>query len=113
MAFRLGSGRPVTEWVSQGVRAAGLLHTDLPADISCLRFEPDAHLGRHPAGRPQVFALIEGEGWVSGSDGERQPIVAGQAAVWDVGESHESGSGTGMTVIVIQAERLDADLHPD
>jgi quercetin dioxygenase-like cupin family protein len=94
------------------VRASGLLKTEVAADISSLRFDAGATLGRHPTGRQQIFAVIDGEGWVSGPDGARHSIVAGQAAFWDKGESHESGSATGMRVIVIQAEQLDPDSRP-
>jgi quercetin dioxygenase-like cupin family protein len=110
--FRQDSDRQVTDWASKGVRASGLLKVEVTADISSLRFDAGATLGRHPTGRPQVFAVIDGEGWVSGPDGARHSIVAGQAAFWDRGESHESGSATGMSVIVIQAEHLDPDSRP-
>ncbi|MDQ6709659.1 MAG: cupin [Candidatus Dormibacteraeota bacterium] len=84
----------------------------MAADISCLRFESSAVLGRHPTGRQQIFAVVQGEGWVSGPDGMRHAIAAGQAAFWDRGESHESGTESGMTVLIVQAERLDADTRP-
>ncbi len=105
-------GRLINDWSSQGVRAAGLVRADMAADISCLRFDSNAVLGRHPTGRLQVFAVLDGRGWVSGPDGLRHPIAAGQAAFWDKGESHESGSETGMTVLIVQAERLDPDNRP-
>jgi quercetin dioxygenase-like cupin family protein len=107
--FRQDSERQVTDWASEGVRASALLKVDVTADISSLRFEAGAALGRHPTGRQQLFAVINGEGWVSGPDGARHAIVAGQAVLWEKGESHESGSAAGMSVIVIQAEHLDPD----
>jgi quercetin dioxygenase-like cupin family protein len=64
-------------------------------------------VGRHPAGIPQLFAVVRGEGWVSGGDGERMPISAGEAVLWEPGEEHESGSDEGMTVLVVEAEALD------
>jgi quercetin dioxygenase-like cupin family protein len=99
--------RPITDWATRGVGVASLLHLDLDADVNCLQFAPDSILGRHPTGRRQLFAVIDGEGWVSGADGLSHPLRAGQAVFWDIGESHESGSAAGMTVIVIQANRLD------
>jgi hypothetical protein len=48
-----------------------------------------------------------GSGWVSGADGERQPIEAGEAVLWGQGEEHESGSDTGMTALVVEAESID------
>ena len=50
--------------------------------------------------------MVRGTGWVSGGDGEREPIVAGAAVVWDPGEEHESGSDAGMTVLVVEAESI-------
>jgi hypothetical protein len=106
-AFDAASGRPVTDWESQGVRVSGLLQLGPDTNVNCLRFEANSLLGRHPTGREQLFAVVEGEGWVSGPDGARTPITSGQAVFWEVGESHESGTTVGMTVIVIQALRLD------
>ena len=51
--------------------------------------------------------MIQGSGWVSGGDGEREQIRAGEAVVWEPGEEHESGSDEGMTVLVVEAESLD------
>ena len=50
--------------------------------------------------------MVEGEGWVRGPDGERVPVTAGKAVYWEAGEEHESGSDSGMTAIVVEAERL-------
>jgi quercetin dioxygenase-like cupin family protein len=64
-------------------------------------------VGRHPAAGAQLFAVARGSGWVSGGDGEREPIGAGDAVLWEPGEEHESGSDEGMTVLVVEAESLD------
>jgi mannose-6-phosphate isomerase-like protein (cupin superfamily) len=63
-------------------------------------------LGRHPATAPQLFVAVRGSGWVSGGDGEREPIEAGEAVAWELGEEHESGSDEGMTAIVVEGESL-------
>jgi len=64
-------------------------------------------VGRHPAGVAQLFVVVRGSGWVSGADGERVTIEAGDAVAWEAGEEHESGSETGMTAVVVEAESLD------
>jgi hypothetical protein len=50
---------------------------------------------------------MEGNGWVSGVDGRRVPIRAGQAAFWEDGEPHESGTDKGMRVIVVECDSFD------
>ena len=68
---------------------------------------PGGVVGRHPAGVPQLFVVVRGSGWVSGADGGRKAIGAGEAVLWDHGEEHESGSEEGMTALVVEAESLD------
>ena len=63
-------------------------------------------VARHPAVVPQLFVVVRGSGWVSGADGRREPIEAGEAMLWDQGEEHESGSDVGMTALVVEAESL-------
>jgi quercetin dioxygenase-like cupin family protein len=68
---------------------------------------PGGVVGRHPAVVPQLFVVVRGSGWVSGADGGREAIGAGEAVLWDHGEEHESGSEEGMTALVVEAESLD------
>ena len=63
-------------------------------------------MGRHTGRVAQAFVVVQGEGWVSGADGERRPVTAGTAVFWDAGEEHESGTDSGLTAIVVEAERL-------
>ena len=77
------------------------------AHVVVIEVEPGGLVGRHPAAAFQLFTVVSGSGWVSGGDGEREPIAAGQAVVWEPGEEHESGSDAGMTVLVVEAESLD------
>ena len=62
---------------------------------------------RHPATEPQILAVLEGSGRVSGSDGEFQPIAAGEAVFWSAGEEHETQTDTGLTALIIEAEGLE------
>jgi quercetin dioxygenase-like cupin family protein len=77
------------------------------AHVAVIEIAPGGVVGRHPAAAPQLFVVARGSGWVSGLDGERQPIEAGQAVAWDPEEAHESGSDQGMTAIVVETESLD------
>jgi quercetin dioxygenase-like cupin family protein len=96
--------RDVTEWASSGVRVEPLAigrASDRTA-VTLARFAAGANLGPHLAGYWQVFAVVDGAGWVSGNDQQRRDVAAGQAAVWEPGEVHESGSDAGMTAVLVQ-----------
>jgi len=77
------------------------------AHVVVIEIEPGGVVARHPAVGFQLFAVVSGSGWVSGGDGRREPIAAGEAVAWDPGEEHESGSDEGMTVLVVEAEALE------
>jgi quercetin dioxygenase-like cupin family protein len=77
------------------------------AHVVVIELAPGGVIGRHPAAAAQLFAVVGGTGWVSGGDGERVPIRAGEAVAWEPGEEHESGSDEGMTAFVVEAESPD------
>ena len=102
------------------VELAGEREVTAPGSVSARvrRLAPEAHVvvievgrgglvARHPAVGAQLFAVVAGSGWVSGGDGVREPIAAGEAVLWEPGEEHESGSDAGMTVLVVEAQSLD------
>jgi hypothetical protein len=45
--------------------------------------------------------VIEGSGWVRGEDHVQHPISMGQAVLLNPGEEHDSGSETGMSVLIM------------
>lgn len=61
-------------------------------------------IGRHTTVSQQLLAVMAGEGWVSGQDGDRRGIRAGWAALWEAGEDHAAGSDRGLTAISIEGE---------
>jgi GrpB-like predicted nucleotidyltransferase (UPF0157 family) len=63
---------------------------------------PDGLIGRHPTAVQQLFAVIVGEADVSGADGVFRTIGPGYAALWDVGEEHETRSPSGCTAVCIE-----------
>ncbi|MDQ2983743.1 MAG: cupin domain-containing protein [Actinomycetota bacterium] len=77
------------------------------AAVVCVRLGPGGRIGRHPAAASQLFAVVQGEGWVSGADGEQVPVAAGEAALWEPGEEHEAGTDVGMTAVVVEADQLE------
>jgi len=99
---------PVTDYGSR-FRLARLLWARAgEVRVDCLFLGPGDRIGIHPAGLPQLFCVVAGEGWVQGADAERVVITPGQAALWTAGEEHAAETDTGMTAIVIQAETLDS-----
>ena len=43
---------------------------------------PGGSLRRHPTTGPEIFAILEGSGVVSATDGIEEPIAAGEAVFW-------------------------------
>jgi quercetin dioxygenase-like cupin family protein len=71
------------------------------------RFAPGGRLLRHPGTYPQIIAVLEGSGEVSGADGVDEAIEAGEAVFLHEGEEHEMKSDVGLTVLIIEGESLD------
>jgi quercetin dioxygenase-like cupin family protein len=59
-------------------------------------------IGQHRATVPQVLAVLEGSGEVSGMDGVRERIEAGEAVYWSEGEQHETRTDVGLTALVLE-----------
>ena len=74
--------------------------------VAVFRFEPGGRLHGRP-GHPQIFAILDGSGEVSGADGDDEPIEAGEAVFLHEGEEHEMKSAAGLTALIIEGERLD------
>lgn len=88
---------PLTPSSSEGARVQAVI----------LRFEPGGRLRRHPASFPQIIAVLEGSGEVSGANGVDEPIGAGEAIFLHEGEDHEMKSEAGLTVLIIEGEQVD------
>jgi len=54
-----------------------------------------------------LFLVVQGEGWVSGESDKRVFIKTGEAAYWEKGEWHESGTESGITAIIIESVKFD------
>jgi quercetin dioxygenase-like cupin family protein len=78
-----------------------------PVQAAIFRVEPGGRLRRHPATVPQILAVLEGSGVVSGADGADEPIGAGEAVFWHEGEEHETRSAVGLTALIIEGGTLD------
>jgi quercetin dioxygenase-like cupin family protein len=99
-------GRHVDRYGSDFIMSR-LIHTEA-LHVGCMRLGAGGIVGHHQAVTHQLFAVVDGEGWVQGEDGERVQIRAGQAALWAPGEDHAAGTETGMVAIVVEGDAVAA-----
>jgi quercetin dioxygenase-like cupin family protein len=83
-----------------------LMKTGSPTNIGFIFIEKGGIVGYHNAPVPQLFLVIEGEGWVEGEDKQRIMVKSGEGVFWNKGEGHISGSETGLTALVLQSDDL-------
>lgn len=107
--FDASVGHAINQFDSQHVTIAGIQRTPGSVQIGCMWIGAGGIVGYHAATSPQLFLVVSGEGWATGSDRVHYPLVAGQGVFWEPDEWHESGSENGMTAIVIEGD----DLRPD
>jgi hypothetical protein len=72
--------------------------------IQVMHLPPGGSIGIHPAGAKQLLAIVAGVGWAAGDDGVRRPLGPGRAAVWRLGEVHQTGTDVGLTAICVEGE---------
>ena len=87
---------PLSRSLSQGA----------PFQAAIFRIAGGGSIARHPATVPQILAVLEGSGAVSGTDGIGEPIAAGEAVYWPAGEEHETSTDTGLTALILEGEGL-------
>ena len=85
----------------------GTIFAGAPFQAAVFRIAPGGRIGRHPASVPQILAVLEGEGEVSGADGVFEPINAGEAVYWPQGEEHETRSAAGLTALILEGDGLE------
>jgi quercetin dioxygenase-like cupin family protein len=84
-----------------------------PVQAAVFRIAPGGCSGRHPTTVPQILAVLEGSGEVSGADGVREPIRAGEAVYWTESDEHETRTDVGLTALVLEGDGLDPLHTPD
>lgn len=96
--------RRVDAFGSTGVASSALARLGQAegAGVDVLTFAPGGLLRRHPTKLWQLFSLVSGTGWASGSDGVQERLLPGEAVLGEPGEEHESGTENGMVAVVIQ-----------
>src|SRR5688572_5714167 len=78
-----------------------------PFQAAVFRIAPGGRIGPSTVTMPQIFAVLEGQGDVTGEDGVNTRIVAGDAVLLTPGEDHEATSASGLTVLIIEGDGLD------
>ena len=107
--FRFDSpvGKYIDRYNSSGFVIARILHVLDEAAINCAYLSSGGVIGFHQATIPQLFLVVQGEGWVRGESPHETYIKAGQAAFWEEEEWHESGTETGMIAVIIESVNFD------
>ena|SRR5215813_4831840 len=106
LSFSERQAEPIELFESVRASSVHLGDGEGEAHVYCVRFGPGGKIGEHPTGFCQLFLVVQGSGWVSGQDGKRVELSAGQGAYFSRGETHSKGSDTGMTAIMIQVTEL-------
>ena len=83
-----------------------------PFQVAVFRVAPGGRIARHPATYPQILAVLDGSGDVSGSSGVDEPIEAGEAVFWQAGEEHETKTADGLTALIIEGDGLEMFQRP-
>jgi quercetin dioxygenase-like cupin family protein len=78
-----------------------------PFQAAVFRLAASGRIVRHPATVPQILAVLEGSGEVSGAEGIFEPIGPGEAVFWHEGEEHETRSALGLTALIVEGEGLE------
>jgi quercetin dioxygenase-like cupin family protein len=108
LSHRASKLENVSTYESRGTSAVRLAAGHGEAHAYQLQFEAGGAIGRHEAGYGQLFIVLAGRGWVSGREGVRVEVDAGDVVLIERGEQHAKGSETGMTAVMVQVRDLAA-----
>ncbi len=89
--------RPIEAHGSRGF-SVGAFGLSADAHLVAVTLAPGGVIGR------QLLAVLSGEAEVAGAEGLVRRIVAGQAAVWEPGEVHETRSPGGMSALIVEGD---------
>ncbi len=103
LSFGRGDGWRVDAY-SSDFTLSPLTAPDGTVKAACFHVPAGGVIGFHEATVPQLYCVVAGSGWVTGPDRRRVGIGPLEAAFWEAGEEHESGSEDGMTVIVLEGD---------
>lgn len=105
--FDEGVGEAISLFGSENFIFSKVVRTHADEKISYFHLGPNGKVGYHQAITPQLFLVVQGNGWVRDETSAPIPVEAGRAAFWEADEWHEAGTGTGLTAIVIESEYIN------
>ena len=95
--------RPIEAHGSKGF-SVGAFGICADAHLIAVTLTPGGVIGPHPAGGRQVLVVLSGEAQVAGREGTVHVIGAGEAAVWEPGEVHETRSPGGLLAVIVEGD---------
>lgn len=101
--FGSSAAHPITAFESRASVARLMGPADTARTI-VMHLPPDGLVGTHEAATHQLFCVVAGEGWVAGANDVRVAIRPFEAAEWQPGERHSSGTDSGMVAVVIEGD---------
>lgn len=104
--FNKEGSNEIGNYHSKSAFYSKIIKTEEATNIGFIHIEPNGIVGYHEAPVPQLFVVVQGEGWIAGEDEKRITLKSGECVFWKKGEGHASGSTKGMAALVIQSERL-------
>src|SRR5690606_33914937 len=104
--FGKAAGNKINNYDSILSTYSKIMKTEEPTNIGLIHIEKGGVVGYHQAPVPQLFVVVNGEGWVEGEDKKKVYLKSGEGVFWNKGEGHLSGSDEGLTALVIQSEEL-------
>ncbi|WP_456846228.1 cupin domain-containing protein [Cellulomonas sp. P5_C6] len=98
--------------------SAGVVMQLLPAvggtSVHVARLAAGGTLGRHPAVRRQLFAVVAGEGEIQVDDEPRRHVGPGTLVLWEPGESHQTWATTDLLAVIVETtDEVDLTHHPE
>lgn len=104
-------GKAITQFDSRNVIISRIMWKSGSLSINVMFLGEDSLVGHHQAVEGQLFCVIQGRGWVQGDEHIEIEILAGQAALWEAGEWHETRSDSGLTAVVIEGDIHDLSTY--
>lgn len=109
LEFGPGAAFAPREELLEGVTVAPLSRPIVqgsPFQAAVFRLAPGGRIARHPASCPQILAVLEGSGEVSGASGVAEAIGPGEAVFWEEGEEHETATAAGLAALILEGPGL-------